>query len=174
MGDAGVSLGICGSIEQEIAELEPEEQADFLEGLGLAEPARNPFIRAAYAALNYMSFLTAGEDECRAWTVRKGTPARRAAGVIHSDLERGFIRAEVIGYEDLVECGSMARAKEQGLLRLEGKDLFVCHALAGRRVRIQRFDDKILVSYRHMHIREIDLKSARTTAVVRPANWPSV
>jgi len=122
---SGVSLGVCGSIEQEISELEPEEQADFLEALGLTEPARNPFIRAAYAALDYVSFLTAGPDECRAWPVRRDSTARKAAGRVHSDIERGFIRAEVYRLEDLEAVGTEAELKKIGKIRVEGKDYVV-------------------------------------------------
>lgn len=116
---------LCGELEAEIAQLEPDEQAEMLEGLGLGEPASHEFIRTAYAALDLISFLTAGEDECRAWPIKKGTVARRAAGTIHSDIERGFIRAETYGWEDLVEHGSEAALKSKGMFRLEGKDYVV-------------------------------------------------
>lgn len=119
------ALAICGQIEAEIAGMPAAEQADFLDGLGLGEPARNAFIRTAYAMMDLISFLTAGEDECRAWTVRRGTNARKAAGRIHSDLERGFIRAEVYRPEDLVQYGSEAAMKAAGKIRLEGKDYVV-------------------------------------------------
>ncbi len=113
---------VSAEIEMEISRLAPEDVDAFMEDLGLTEPARNRVVRAAYDLLGLESFFTVGEDECRAWTIRKGTPARKAAGVIHSDLERGFIRAEVIGYDDLIECGSLPKARDKGLLRLEGKD----------------------------------------------------
>ncbi|MCS6886208.1 MAG: redox-regulated ATPase YchF [Acidobacteriota bacterium] len=127
---AGINLlklmAMCGKIEMEVAELAAEEQGEFLRSLGITEPARDRFIRAAYELLDLISFLTAGEDECRAWTIRRGTTAQRAAGKIHSDMERGFIRAEVIAYKDFVECGgSEARCKELGKYRLEGKDYVV-------------------------------------------------
>ena len=115
---------VCHS-EEEIAEMDEEDQAEFLEGLGLGEPARNPFIRAAFSALDYISFLTAGEDECRAWPVRRDAPAQKAAGRIHSDIERGFIRAEVYRLEDLEEHGSEAELKKVGKLRVEGKTYVV-------------------------------------------------
>ena len=118
-------VALCAAsaqIEAEIAELAPEDVGTFLEDLGLQEPAAPRILRASYELLGLHSFFTVGEDECRAWTIRRGTPARAAAGVIHSDLERGFIRAEVVAYDDLVACGSMAAAREKGLLRLEGKD----------------------------------------------------
>ena len=99
-----------------------EEQKDFLEGLGLGEPARNVFIRAAYELLDLISFLTAGPDECRAWPIRRGTVARKAAGKVHSDIERGFIRAEIYRPEDLKELKTEAALKAQGKIRVEGKD----------------------------------------------------
>jgi len=116
---------LCGELEAEIAQMDPDEQAEMLEGLGLGEPASHEFIRTAYAALDLISFLTAGEDECRAWPIRNGTIARKAAGTIHSDIERGFIRAEVYRWEDLVELGSEAALKSAGKLRLEGKEYVV-------------------------------------------------
>jgi hypothetical protein len=121
-GGASVSIAICGSIEAEIAALPPEEQKDFLEGLGLGEPARNAFIRGAYRLLDLISFLTAGPDECRAWPLRRGTVARKAAGKVHSDIERGFIRAEIYRPEDLKVAGTEAALKAQGKIRVEGKD----------------------------------------------------
>jgi len=120
-----MSMGLCGSVEAEIAQLEPEEQQEFLDALGLGEPARNPFIRAAYQLLDLISFLTCGPDECRAWPIRRNTVGRRAAGVIHSDLERGFIRAEVYRVEDIEEARTEAELKRQGKLRVEGKDYVV-------------------------------------------------
>jgi ribosome-binding ATPase len=124
-GKAWVKMALCGSIEAEIAALPPEEQKDFLEGLGLGEPARNVFVREAYRLLDYISFLTSGPDECRAWPIRRGTNARRAAGKVHSDLERGFIRAEIYRPEDLKVAGSEAALKAQGKMRLEGKEYIV-------------------------------------------------
>jgi GTP-binding protein YchF len=121
-GTQSLALAICGSIEAEIAALPPEEQRDFLEGLGLGEPARNVFIREAYRMLDLISFLTAGPDECRAWPIRRGTGARKAAGKVHSDIERGFIRAEIYRLDDLKTVGSEAALKAQGKLRVEGKD----------------------------------------------------
>ncbi len=124
--DATVSLGLCGAIEAEIAELDdPADQAEFLATLGLTAPARTAFVQAAYRLLDLISFLTAGEDECRAWPIRRGTVARAAAGKIHSDIERGFIRAEVYRVEDLVAAGSEAALKKAGKIRLEGKDYVV-------------------------------------------------
>jgi GTP-binding protein YchF len=124
-GNNTVSLAICGAIEVEIAALEPDEQKEFLDGLGLGEPARNPFVREAYRLLDLISFLTAGPDECRAWPIRRGTVAKKAAGKVHSDIERGFIRAEVYRPEDLEACGSEAALKQQGKLRVEGKEYVV-------------------------------------------------
>ncbi len=120
-GINGVSLGLCGEMEAEIAQMEPDEQAEFLSDLGLGEPARNEFIRAAYQLLDYISFLTAGPDECRAWPIRKGTIAHKAAGVIHSDIERGFIRAEIYTFNDILEHRTEAALKSLGKIRLEGK-----------------------------------------------------
>jgi hypothetical protein len=110
------------SLEAEIAELSPEEQLEFLKGLGLEQSAKSTFIRAAYNLLGLMSFFTAGEDEVRAWTIRHKTPAVKAAGKIHSDIERGFIRAEVIAYEDFIKYKSEAKCREMGKFRLEGKE----------------------------------------------------
>jgi GTP-binding protein YchF len=118
-------IAMSGKVESEIAELAPEEQREFLKDLGIAEPARERFIRAAYALLDLISFLTVGEDECRAWSIKRGTIAHRAAGAIHSDIERGFIRAEVTRFEDLIELGSEARCREHGKLKLEGKEYVV-------------------------------------------------
>lgn len=115
------SLSLCGKIEMEIAQLSPEEAKAFLDDLGIQEPALNKLIHVSYDLLGLISFLTVGEDEVRAWTVTKGTSAHKAAGKIHSDIERGFIRAEVVHYEDFVSCGNMHIAREKGLLRLEGK-----------------------------------------------------
>ncbi|MBR1472126.1 MAG: redox-regulated ATPase YchF [Lachnospiraceae bacterium] len=116
---------ICAQIEEEIAELEDDEKAEFLEGLGLSESGLDKLIKASYSLLGLISFLTAGEDECRAWTIKRGTKAPQAAGKIHSDFERGFIRAEVVAYEDLISLGSIAAAKEKGVAGLEGKDYVV-------------------------------------------------
>lgn len=118
-------IAFCAQIEMEIAALPPEERGAFLLDLGLREAARDRFIRAAYALLDLISFLTTGEDECRAWPIRRGTTAVKAAGKIHSDLERGFIRAEVVGYEDFIQYGSDAKCREAGKLRLEGKEYVV-------------------------------------------------
>lgn len=116
---------ICAQIEQEIAELEEEEKKMFLEELGLKESGLEKLIRASYSLLGLISYLTAGPTESRAWTIQKGTKAPQAAGKIHSDFERGFIRAEIVSYENLIECGSYNAAKEKGLVRSEGKDYVV-------------------------------------------------
>ena len=116
---------ICAQIEQEISELEEDEKAMFLEDLGLSESGLEKLIRASYKLLGLMSFLTAGEDETRAWTIKIGTKAPQAAGKIHSDFERGFIKAEVVNYKDLLEQGSLAAAREKGLVGMEGKDYVV-------------------------------------------------
>ena len=115
-------LPICAQIEEEIVEMDDEEKAMFLNDLGLEESGLDRLIKECYALLGLISFLTAGKQEVRAWTIKKGTKAPQAAGKIHSDFERGFIRAEVIAYDDLVSLGSMAAAKEKGLVRSEGKD----------------------------------------------------
>ena len=116
---------ICAQIEQEISELDEEEKAMFLEDLGLAESGLEKLVKASYHILGLMSFLTAGEDETRAWTIKIGTKAPQAAGKIHSDFERGFIKAEVVNYRDLLEQGSLAAAREKGLVGIEGKDYVV-------------------------------------------------
>ena len=116
---------ICAQIEQEIAELDDDEKAMFLEDLGLKESGLDKLITASYRILNLMSFLTAGEDETRAWTIKIGTKAPQAAGKIHTDFERGFIKAEVVNYKDLLEQGSLAAAREKGLVGMEGKDYVV-------------------------------------------------
>ena len=116
---------VCAQIEQEISELEDDEKKMFLEDLGLAESGLDKLIRASYSLLGLISYLTSGEDETRAWTIKKGTKAPQAAGKIHTDFERGFIRAEVVNYKDLVENGSMTAAKEKGLVRSEGKEYVV-------------------------------------------------
>ncbi len=118
-------IAMSGKVEMEIAQLDTDEQREFLQDLGINEPARDRFIRAAYQLLDLISFLTAGEDECRAWSIKRGTNAQKAAGVIHSDIERGFIRAEVVRFEDLIALGSEAKCREQGKLRLEGKEYTV-------------------------------------------------
>ncbi len=118
-------LGIRAMLEMEIAQLPPEERALYLESYGIAEPSLNVLVRECYRLLGLMSFFTVGEDEVRAWTVRRGATAVEAAGAIHTDLARGFIRAEVIGYEEMLACGSLAEARRQGKLRLEGKDYVV-------------------------------------------------
>ena len=118
-------LPICAKLEQDIAELEGEEKQMFLEELGVQESGLDQLIKCSYALLGLISFLTYGKDECRAWTIRKGTKAPQAAGKIHSDIERGFIRAEVIAYDDMMKCGSINAAKEKGLLRSEGKEYVV-------------------------------------------------
>ena len=115
-------LTICAGIESELAELEGEEKQAFLDDLGIAESGLDQLIKASYKLLGYISFLTAGPKEVRAWTIVNGTKAPQAAGKIHSDMERGFIRAEVIHFDDLMACGSMIAAKEKGLIRSEGKD----------------------------------------------------
>ena len=118
-------LPICAKLEQDIAELEGEEKQMFLEELGIAESGLDRLIKCGYSLLGLISFLTYGEDECRAWTIRKGTKGPQAAGKIHSDIERGFIRAETINFNEMIACGSVSAAKEKGLLRSEGKDYVV-------------------------------------------------
>jgi len=120
-------LPICAKLEQDIAELDdPEERAMFLEDLGIEKSGLDRLIQCSYDLLGLISFLTYGKDECRAWTIRKGTKAPQAAGKIHSDIERGFIRAETINFDEMMACGgSVAAAKEKGLLRSEGKDYVV-------------------------------------------------
>ena len=118
-------LPICAKLEQDIAELEGEEKQLFLEELGVEESGLDRLIKCSYSLLGLISFLTYGKDECRAWTIKKGTKAPKAAGKIHTDIERGFIRAEVIAYNDMIACGSVNAAKEKGLLRSEGKEYVV-------------------------------------------------
>jgi len=113
---------ICAKIEEEIAQLDDEEKAEFLKELGLSESGLDRLIKASYRLLGLISFLTAGPQEVRAWTIVKGTKAPQAAGKIHSDFEKGFIRAEVVAYDDLIKAGSYTIAKEKGLVRSEGKD----------------------------------------------------
>ena len=116
---------VCAEIEAEISELEEDERKEFLEEMGLSESGLEKLIRASYSLLGLISYLTAGETETRAWTITKGTKAPQAAGKIHSDFERGFIRAEIVRYEDLISLGSLNAAKEKGLLRSEGKEYVV-------------------------------------------------
>lgn len=113
---------ICAKVEEEIAELDDAEAKEFLADLGLDASGLDRLIHAAFDLLGLMTFLTAGADECRAWTIKKGTPAVKAAGKIHSDIERGFIRAEIVNYDDLIRLGSINAARDKGLVRLEGKD----------------------------------------------------
>ena len=115
-------LPICAKIEEEIAALDEEEREMFLEELGMSESGLDRMIKTSYALLGLISFLTCGSDECRAWTIKKGTKAPQAAGKIHTDFERGFIRAEIVAFDALKECGSMTAAKEKGLVRSEGKE----------------------------------------------------
>ena len=116
---------ICAQIEEEISELDEDERKMFLEDLGLTESGLEKLVRASYHLLGLMSFLTAGEDETRAWPIKIGTKAPQAAGKIHTDFERGFIKAEVVNYQDLLDCGSYAGAREKGLVRMEGKEYVV-------------------------------------------------
>ncbi len=118
-------IPISAEIEEEVSELDPEEAKMFLADLGEDEPGVNHLIRAAYSMLGLINFFTVGPDECRAWTVRAGTKAPKAAGKIHSDIERGFIRAEIVSYNDLMRYGSYANVREKGLLRVEGKDYII-------------------------------------------------
>ena len=113
---------ISAAIEEDIAQMSPEEKTEFLEELGIGESGLDRLITACYRLLGLISFLTVGEDECRAWTIREGTKAPQAAGKIHTDFEKGFIRAEVVPYETLIEQGSMAACREKGLIRSEGKE----------------------------------------------------
>ena len=117
--------GLSAKVEEEIARLDPEDARAFLADLGIAEPAKDRVIHAAFGLLGLIQFLTAGEDECRGWSIAAGTKAPQAAGTIHSDIERGFIRAEVVSFDDLVATGSLATAREKALLRSEGKDYVV-------------------------------------------------
>jgi GTP-binding protein YchF len=116
---------ISAQVEAEIAELEDDEKAEFLESMGVKESGLDKLIAASYRTLGLMSFLTSGEDETRAWTIKIGTKAPQAAGKIHTDFERGFIKAEVINYQDLLNEGSLANAREKGLVRMEGKEYIV-------------------------------------------------
>ncbi len=121
-GEGSQVLPICAKTEQEIAQLDEEDKQLFLEELGLKESGLDRMIKCSYSLLGLISYLTAGADEVRAWTITEGTKAPQAAGKIHTDFERGFIRAEVVSFEDLKECGSMAAARERGLIRSEGKE----------------------------------------------------
>jgi len=123
--DGLIGLSLCAQIEMEIAALEPEERGMFLSDLGLESPARDRFIRSAYGLLDLISFFTTGRDDVHAWPIRRGTTAMRAAGKVHTDMERGFIRAEVIAYQDFIHCGTEAKCRETGKLRVEGKDYVV-------------------------------------------------
>ncbi len=120
--DGSRVLPVCARFEEEIAELDEEERAVFMEELNMTESGLQRLIQASYELLGLISFLTAGSDEVRAWTIRRGTKAPQAAGKIHTDFEKGFIRAEIVAFDDLKACGSMAAAREKGLVRLEGKD----------------------------------------------------
>ena len=115
-------LEICAQTEAEIAQLDDEDRALFLEDLNIEEPGIKRLAKTVYTSLGLISFLTAGDDEVKAWTIRQGLTAKKAAGKIHSDIERGFIRAELIAYDDLKRCGTMVKGREQGLVRLEGKE----------------------------------------------------
>jgi ribosome-binding ATPase YchF (GTP1/OBG family) len=119
------ALRLSAQIEEEIAQLPADERGEFLADLGLDEPAADRLVRACYARLDLISFLTVGEDECRAWTIPAGTPAVEAAGKIHTDIARGFIRAETVSYDDFRDAGDMKGAKAAGRVRLEGKDYIV-------------------------------------------------
>ena len=119
-------IAISARIEEEIAELDAEEKREFLKELGMNESGLDKIVKASYKLLGLISYLTAGEPEVRAWTIVNGTKAPQAAGKIHTDFEKGFIRAEVVAYDDLMACGTMTAAKEKGLVRSEGKD-YVMH-----------------------------------------------
>ena len=126
------AVAVCGKLEAELAMMSEEEAKVFMASYGLEEPGRDRLVRAAHALLGLIVFFTVGEEECRSWNVRRGATAQQAAGVIHSDLEKHFIRAEVIRWDQLLEAGSMAAARQKGTLRLEGKDYIVqdgdiCH-----------------------------------------------
>jgi hypothetical protein len=120
--EAAECVVICAQLEADLVALPPEERLDYLKSLNVSTSGVDQLIKSAYHLLGLMSFLTAGEKEVRAWTIPQGTRAQNAAGAIHSDIERGFIRAEIIGYEELINAGSYAAAREKGLLRLEGRD----------------------------------------------------
>ena len=116
---------ICAQIEQELADLDEDEKKEYLEDLGVESSGLDKLVAASYSLLGLISFLTAGEDECRAWTIKKGTKAPQAAGKIHTDFERGFIKAEVVNYQDLLDNGSLAAAREKGIVGMEGKEYVV-------------------------------------------------
>ena len=122
---AQATFALCASAEAEIAQLDPADRPDFLADLGLSAPARDRLVRGAYDALGMISFLTHGKDECRAWTIHQGSTAVEAAGKVHTDMARGFIRAETIAYEDLKAAGDLKAAKAAGKVRLEGKSYVV-------------------------------------------------
>jgi ribosome-binding ATPase len=124
-GELAEVIPISSKIESELAELPPEERADFLTSLGLEEPGLNLLIRAGYRLLGLQTYFTAGEKEVRAWTIPVGARAPEAAGVIHTDFERGFIRAETVAYDDFARVGSLKAARDQGLMRSEGKEYIV-------------------------------------------------
>lgn len=119
------ALTICARVEEEIAELAPQEKAQFIEELGIGESGLDRLVRACYRLLGLISYLTAGPKEVRAWTIKRGTKAPQAAGKIHTDFERGFIRAEVVNYDTLMQYGSMQACKEKGMIRSEGKEYVV-------------------------------------------------
>lgn len=125
LAEGSVVTALSVEIEREISQLDPADAKVFLEDLNISEPATSKLINASYDLLGLQSFFTVGDDECRAWTIRKGTKAQKAAGVIHSDLEKGFIRAEVVAYNDLISLGSIQACREKGLFRLEGKEYIV-------------------------------------------------
>jgi len=116
---------ICAQIEEEISELDDDDKAEFLADLGIEKSGLDKLVAASYDLLGLMSFLTSGEDETRAWTIKQGTKAPQAAGKIHTDFERGFIKAEVINYQDLLDNGSLSAARDKGLVRMEGKEYVV-------------------------------------------------
>ncbi len=125
VSEGTAAVVVSAPIEEEISRLSPAEQKEFLADLGLAEPSLDRMLRASYGLLGVISFFTVGEDEVRAWTIRQGTRAKEAAGTIHSDIERGFIRAEVVGWKDLLDHKTLAACRDKALLRLEGKDYVV-------------------------------------------------
>ena len=123
---------MCAKLESELADLNNEEKTEFLNDLGIKESGLDKLIKSTYKLLNLETFFTSGKDECRAWTFKKGSTAPECAGIIHTDFEKGFIRAEVMSYEDLIECGSELKVKEAGKLRVEGKEYLmvdgdICH-----------------------------------------------
>jgi len=124
-GDGVRTAVICGQLEMDLAQMEPGDEAEFRVSMGAGESGLGRMIQLSYEVVGLISFLTVGEDEVRAWEVREGTPAQQASGTIHSDLERGFIRAEVVSYDDLMSCGSLAEARKRGVLRQEGKEYIV-------------------------------------------------